>query len=251
MGNSPCSLANVHLSDYVRLSISDSDKTRGDVQKTWKQFYASWIGIYSKNRKQFVAIGALCNSVKITKITNIKKEIWLEGNHTQCDSMFVVFEIYMTIRCRKQSLNLKCGLTFDDKFSLYDDDNKSDKYNTHWAQSLLVLDHNVQEIWLSFLKHYLQLSMDDAINNKIACIIIDFLFVHPMSHGVSIIENGTMDQNSCLLIAAMLFDFDKETSEIICPYFNLLWKWFLSKTLITFRKQTVQEQMVWRRQSAS
>eukprot|EP00486_Rosalina_sp_Unknown_P015779 CAMPEP_0201582862 /NCGR_PEP_ID=MMETSP0190_2-20130828/91431_1 /ASSEMBLY_ACC=CAM_ASM_000263 /TAXON_ID=37353 /ORGANISM="Rosalina sp." /LENGTH=90 /DNA_ID=CAMNT_0048023665 /DNA_START=25 /DNA_END=294 /DNA_ORIENTATION=+ len=90
MGNNPMggmgkNMDAIKLSEHVKISISDTVQARAKVEKTWKKFYAPWISKYSKDRKKFVTMGALCNSVKIKKITNVKKEIWMEDNQKEAD----------------------------------------------------------------------------------------------------------------------------------------------------------------------
>merc|ERR1712154_457403 len=174
-----------------------------------------------------------------------------EDNQEKCDAVFVKFEIYIDIKYRKQWLNIKICTMFNDKFSLFDD-NKFDKYNDHWQQSLVLLHRNVKSLWIPFLNQLI------SGNDKISAIIMDYLFYDAnkernydsesddeIEEEICIIDNGKINENNCLLIASLI-GIDDQNTNIISQYFDLLWKWFLSKELITFRKDTVDEKMVWR-----
>ena len=254
MGNDPGKMMDIHLSEHVKISISDTAQARSNVEKTWRKFYAPWISRYSKDRKKFVTMGSLCNSVKVKKINNIKKEIWLEDNQKQCDSVYVQFDIYIDMKYKKESLNLELSTFFHDKFNLFDD-NKFDKYNEYWQQSLIVKDRNIKDLWIPFLNQIISNNEDNNDDNqdKISHIILDYMGSSNdkienrdrEEEEIFVIENGKMNINNCLLMAGIL-KIENENAEVIKEYFDLLWKWFLSKELITFRKETVDEKMVWR-----
>eukprot|EP01084_Bolivina_argentea_P078158 141801_1 len=249
MGNNEAKMANMQLSEHVKISISDTIQARADLRQTWRKFYTPWISSYSKNRKKFVAIGSLCNSLKVSKVTNVKKEIWLEDNQKQCDSMYVQFDVYIDIKHKKQNLNIKLSTLFDEKYDLFDD-NKFDKYNKYWQHSIGLINTNIKQLWIPFLNQIF------SLNDKISIIIYDYLHYinindnesesnDEITQEIIIMDNDKIYKNYCELMSG-IFNFDNETSEIISIYFDLLWKWFTSKQLIHFRKETSDERMVWR-----
>merc|ERR1712228_425809 len=97
---------------------------------------------------------------------------------------------------RKKCINIRLCSMFNDLFDLFDD-NALDKYNEHWQQAL-----------------FYQINQDKE---------------------VCIVDNGALNEDHCSLIAE-LFEFDQKNADIVRTYFELLWKWFIGKELIKFRK---------------
>ena len=115
--------------EYLKISTPDTDAARQNVQALWKKFYAPMVSEYCQNRKKFVTMGALCNSVQITKIANIKKQA---KQNNECDNVYIEFTVHVSIKYRKQCVNIRLCSIFNDSLDLYDDN----EYNEHWQQAL-------------------------------------------------------------------------------------------------------------------
>ena len=253
--------ASIHLQEHVVMSMTDTEEARKELENTWKSYYAPCITKYSKDRKIFVAMGTLCNTMKIQKITNIRKDIWLDERQKERDSVYVEFHLLADIKYKGQCLNIKLCSLFYDKYDLFDD-NRYDKYNQYWQQSIIITNKTMKELWIPFLN---QITFNDA---TISMLIMDYLFyasqddkdddseneeddddddVQDEIQEIHVMHNGKIDKSNCLLIAA-LYNFDINHG-FIDEYFQILWQWFISKDLIAFRKETVKEKSVWRESS--
>ena len=245
MGNSEAKYHGIQLSDHVKLSPrADTVQYRSELERAWRKFYAPWISKCSRERSKFIGLDMLCRGVSLTQIINIKKETWSEEEQ-RCDGVYVRFELCLDIRFRKRQLRqLRLRTVFDGDFSDFDD-NAFDKYTAHWTPSLRLKGMDTKTMWLPFLRALL------SGEHAVAVVVLEYVHGDEDDAGedVCIIDDGKVDKDVCFLIAGLI-GIAIEDAVCVEYCFGLLWKWFLSKHLIAFRKETVDEKMLWR-QSAS
>ena len=243
----------IQLMDHVKICISKNEKIRGDLSKSWKRFYGPLIYKHCQNRdgttnrKKLSTMCTMCGSMKFSNITNTQKEVWCEeGNNSECESVYVRFEIDIDVRYNYKKQRVTLSTIFDDEFRLFDD-NKFDKYNEHWQHSLAFTDIDTHKLWSLFLTEAF------TGNEKVSSIITGYLMNEREKESMrdlNVIENGKVHTDNLMLVAGVIGVHQSET-EILSDILNVLWKWFMSKELMAFRKSHVEERMVWRRPSSS
>jgi len=244
----------VQLMDHLKISMSNTEKARLELSKSWKRFYGPRVYKLcrnredgSTNRKKLAKMCTMCGSMKIANIINLKKEVWSEeDNHNECESVYFRFDVAIDVRYNYKKQRLSLSTIFDDEFSVFDD-NKMDKYSEHWHHSLAFVDIDTHKLWSLFLTEAL------TGNEKVSSIITGYLMNErekESMRSLNVIENGDVDSNNLMLVAGVIGIHQSDT-QILSEILNVLWRWFLSKEIMMWRKRHVDERMVWRRPSSS